>query len=346
MVDSLLAGPLERDAESFGLQVFLRHGSEEVSFATGAATVGDDLRDSHSFNLYCGGKPFEVASFLAAIEAAGVPCGPGTLLSELLRRPTETTANLGDLLSHALDLGKPDLFTFLNTRQADRASLIPADSEIAASARRAEYSAIAAPAALDRILQVQLGRSLSDVVNDAAENLGLRSVFCRREHPSQIATYVDSSNGRSWPMLHDQLPLFHDSRWGALIGLYGSASECGAWLTRLFHPEQRQLCAQPGLPSPGLLESYFGPWLECLERPASPAPAFAGGFALLSTHGLRCGPATLGHFGFVRSSMSLVNPHEALTFFAITRDLRMHELDTRLEIWQGVIDVLDGNQAS
>ncbi len=220
-----------------------------------------------------------------------------------------------------------------------RPGLLPSDLDLMNSSGSEEYSAIALPVALDGVLQRQTGRSLGTVVDEAARSLGMKSVFCRSASPPPIATYVDRVGDTQWPLLHDQLPSFHDSRWGHMTGLYGSASDIGGWLGALLLCEGRRP-ATPGLPSSDLFDQY-------LAGLGEPIPAHSGqfeaGFALLSSHGLQCPDDAIGHFGFVRSSLIYCSPRQKLVFVGVVRDLRLDSPESRLRTWQSVIDVLEGH---
>ncbi|MCP4306368.1 MAG: beta-lactamase family protein [bacterium] len=339
LLERIQDGPLAADL-TYGAQLHVRCGRDHESAAVGAATVCDELTGDHSFNLYCGGKPFATASFLAALEIAGVPCGPTVRVGELLGRDPRLGPTLADLLAHRLKLGSPDLFQFLNAPQAMRPGLLPTDLDLINSSGAEEYSAIALPVALDGILRKQTGRSLGSVVDEAAGSLGLNSVFCRSVSPPPIATYVERAGDVHWPLLHDQLPSFHDSRWGHMTGLYGCAAELGRWLGALLLSGDRLV--SPGLPSSDLLAEH----MTVARKDATAATGqFKTGFAILHSHGLHCSKDAIGHWGFVRSSLIYCNPSQDVVFVGIVRDLRLPTPTSRLESWQSVIDLIEGRSS-
>jgi CubicO group peptidase (beta-lactamase class C family) len=337
-----------------GGQLWARVGSgagPTVALVTGEVLPGEPLTGDHVFNVYCAAKPVAVMAALASLERAGVATGPAVPLAELLPVPPSSplgSLTFGELLANRVGLAEPDLFRFLTSSDAARAGMLAQlDRSLPGRGRRPERSTLALAHVLGLMVERAAGVSLEEAIDGHLAAVGLTRTFVRvPAGRAPIGVYADRrpSGGerkgqprtnRVLPLLHDRLPYFADSPYGALVGLYTTAGDLGAWGACLAAVARGS--ARPGFPDPEIVRAH----LSGARSPSSRLHFAAGLAVALPAHGLPSAPApALASVGFVRSSLLYVDPESEVVLAGIHCDLALDALDGRMAAWDQAVAAL------
>lgn len=274
--------------------------------------------DGPIVNWMCGLKPVICAALLEGMDA-GVQGGP--IAAHCL--------SLSDVLAHRYNgVRLIEAFEYLNASDARRAELW---REVLTSEVRPATEGTYQEVATLMLAERMAGVSIAEAVDRFALGAPMPSTFVSRARvaPDQIGCLMEVDGRNVLPLLHDRSRDFLDSSHLGYVGGYSSVRDM-----RRFY----ELVLSAATDSGGVLGGV-GAFLRRDIFGHEGSGRYGGGFMLgLDRWGIDVAPVlSVGHIGFVRTSIGYAEPGTGFVFAGVRRAVALSDFDGAPAYWSRVI---------